>query len=55
MGDEKHLKIKPFDGTGFNTWRYRMLSYMEELELEHCIVQEAEEEAFWNIPEMDSA
>lgn len=55
MGDEKVFKIKQFDGTGFNNWRYRMLSYLEEMELEHCVETEAVEEDFWNIPESDSA
>lgn len=55
MGDEKFIRIKPFDGTRFNTWRYRMLSYLEELEVEHCVRIEAEEEDFWDIPETDTA
>lgn len=31
-----------------------MLSYLEELEVEHCVKIEAEEEDFWDIPETDT-
>lgn len=56
MGDdEKFLKIKPFDGTGFNNWRFRMLAFLEQLEIAHCVEEEAEEEIFWEILETDSA
>lgn len=56
MGDdEKFLRIKPFDGTNFNNWRFRLLAFLEQLEVVHCIEKEAIEEEFWEIPATDSA
>lgn len=55
MGDdEKFLKIKPFDGTGFKNWKFRMLSFLEQLEIAHCVEKETEEEDFWQILEADT-
>lgn len=56
MGDqEKILRIKPFDGTNFNNWRFRLLPFLEQLEVVHCIEKEAFEEDFWEVLETDSA
>ena len=56
MEDEaKSLRIKPFDGTGFNNWSSRVQAYLLQLEIRHCIEKEAEEEPFWEIPDADSA
>lgn len=53
--DEKFLKIKLFDGTGFNNWRFRMLAFLEPLEIARCVEEEAKQEVFWEILETDSA
>lgn len=45
----KSLRIKPFDGSGFNNWSFRVRAYLQQLEVLHCIETEAEEEAFWDI------
>lgn len=45
----KSLRIKPFDGSGFNNWSFRVRAYLQQLEVLHCVETEAEEEAFWNI------
>ena len=50
MGDdEKYLKIKSFDGTNFNNWRFRMLAFLEQLEVVNCVEKQAFEEDFWEI------
>lgn len=53
--DVKFLRIKPFDGTGFNNWCFRMKAYMQQLEVLHCVERAAEEEDFWNVPENETA
>ena len=56
MGDEeKFLKIKPFDGTGFNNWKFRILAFLEQLEIAHCVEKKAEKEDFWEIVHEDTA
>lgn len=56
MDDEtRSLRIKPFDGTGFNNWCFRMKAYLQQLEVLRCVEVAADEEDFWVIPASDSA
>lgn len=52
MDDEaKTLRIRPFDGTGFNNWCFRMRAYLQQLDVLHCVEKEPEDEDFWHIPD----
>lgn len=53
--DARSLRIKPFDGTGFNNWCFRMKAYLQQLEVLRCVEVAAEEEDFWVIPDSDTA
>ena len=56
MEDEaRSLRIKPFDGTGFNNWCFRMKAYLQQLEVLRCVEVAAENEDFWVIPNTDAA
>lgn len=53
--EARSLRIKPFDGTGFNNWCFRMKAYLQQLEVLRCVEVAVEDEDFWIIPGTDAA